>query len=113
MGEIIVFTSGKGGVGKTTSIANIGAGLSQLDKKVVMLDTDMGLRNLDVVMGLENQINYNLLDLLENKCRLQQALIRDKAFPNLYLIPASLKNPSMEQYKIQFQQLFDRLSGRY
>ena len=113
MGEIIVFTSGKGGVGKTTSIANIGAGLSQLDKKVVMLDTDMGLRNLDVVMGLENQINYNLLDLLENKCRLQQALIRDKAFPNLYLIPASLKNPSMEQYKIQFQQLISQLNRSF
>ena len=78
MGEAIVFTSGKGGVGKTTTIANIGAGLSRLDKKVIMLDTDMGLRNLDVVMGMEDQIQYNLIDLLENKCRLKQALIRDK-----------------------------------
>ena len=77
MGEAIVFTSGKGGVGKTTTIANIGAGLSRLDKKVVMLDTDMGLRNLDVVMGMEDQIQYNLLDLLDNQCRLKQALIRD------------------------------------
>ena len=77
MGEAIVFTSGKGGVGKTTTIANIGAGLSRLDKKVIMLDTDMGLRNLDVVMGMEDQIQYNLIDLLENKCRLKQALIRD------------------------------------
>lgn len=109
MGETIVFTSGKGGVGKTTTIANIGAGLSQLDKKVVMLDTDMGLRNLDVVMGLEDQINYNLLDLLEKKCRLQQALIRDKRFPNLYLIPASLKTPAMEQYEEQFKVLIDHL----
>ena len=72
MGEAIVFTSGKGGVGKTTTIANIGAGLSRLDKKVIMLDTDMGLRNLDVVMGMEDQIQYNLIDLLENKCRLKQ-----------------------------------------
>ena len=82
MGEAIVFTSGKGGVGKTTTIANIGAGLSRLDKKVIMLDTDMGLRNLDVVMGMEDQIQYNLIDLLENKCRLKQALIRDKRYPN-------------------------------
>jgi len=113
MGETIVFTSGKGGVGKTTTIANIGAGLSQLDKKVVMLDTDMGLRNLDVVMGLEDQINYNLLDLLENKCRLQQALIRDKRFPNLYLIPASLKVPSMEQYEAQFKGLISYLKQEF
>ena len=89
MGEAIVFTSGKGGVGKTTTIANIGTGLAQLDKKVVMLDTDMGLRNLDVVMGLEDRINYNLLDVLENRCRLNQALIKDKRFENLYMIPAS------------------------
>ena len=61
MGEAIVFTSGKGGVGKTTTIANIGAGLSRLDKKVIMIDTDMGLRNLDVVMGMEDQIQYNLI----------------------------------------------------
>ena len=113
MGETIVFTSGKGGVGKTTTIANIGAGLSQLDKKVVMLDTDMGLRNLDVVMGLEDRINYNLLDLLENKCKLQQALIRDKRFSNLYLIPASLRTPSMEQYKIPFQNLIRQLKEQF
>ena len=91
MGEAIVFTSGKGGVGKTTTIANIGAGLSRLDKKVIMLDTDMGLRNLDVVMGMEDQIQYNLIDLLENKCRLKQALIRDKRYPNLFMIPAALR----------------------
>lgn len=109
MGETIVFTSGKGGVGKTTTIANIGAGLSQLDKKVVMLDTDMGLRNLDVVMGLEDQINYNLLDLLENRCRLNQALIRDRRFPNLYMIPASLKVLPLEKYDTAFQNLINHL----
>ena len=109
MGETIVFTSGKGGVGKTTTIANIGAGLSQLDKKVVMLDTDMGLRNLDVVMGLEDRINYNLLDLLENRCRLNQALIRDKRFPNLYLIPASLKSLPLEKYEKAFEILIHHL----
>ena len=89
MGEAIVFTSGKGGVGKTTTIANIGAGLSRLDKKVIMLDTDMGLRNLDVVMGMEDQIQYNLIDLLENKCRLKQALIKDTQFPELCLLPSA------------------------
>lgn len=113
MGETIVFTSGKGGVGKTTTIANIGAGLSQLDKKVVMLDTDMGLRNLDVVMGLEDQINYNLLDLLENRCRLHQALIRDKRFQNLYMIPASLKNIPLEKYKNAFSVLVNHLKQEF
>ncbi len=113
MGETIVFTSGKGGVGKTTTIANIGAGLSQLDKKVIMLDTDMGLRNLDVVMGLEDQINYNLLDLLENRCRLNQAIIRDKRFPNLYMIPASLKSIPLEKYQKAFSILLEHLKKEY
>ena len=97
MGEAIVFTSGKGGVGKTTTIANIGAGLSRLDKKVIMIDTDMGLRNLDVVMGMEDQIQYNLIDLLENKCRLKQALIRDKRYPNLFMIPAALRSENLSR----------------
>ena len=113
MGETIVFTSGKGGVGKTTTIANIGAGLSQLDKKVVMLDTDMGLRNLDVVMGLEDQINYNLLDLLDNRCRINQALIRDKRFPNLYMIPASLKSIPLDKYEKAFSVLLNHLKNEY
>lgn len=89
MGEVIVITSGKGGVGKTTTTANIGAGLSQMDKKVVIIDTDLGLRNLDVVMGLENLIVYNLVDLIEGKCRLKQALIRDRRYENLYLLPSA------------------------
>lgn len=113
MSEAIVFTSGKGGVGKTTVLANVGVGLSQLDKKVVMLDTDMGLRNLDVVMGLEDQINYNLLDLLENRCRLNQALIRDKRFPNLYMIPASLKNIPLEKYEKAFSILINHLKTEF
>lgn len=100
-------------MGKTTTIANIGAGLSQLDKKVIMLDTDMGLRNLDVVMGLEDQINYNLLDLLENRCRINQALIRDKRFPNLYMIPASLKSISLEKYEKAFVVLLNHLKKEY
>ena len=113
MGEAIVFTSGKGGVGKTTAIANIGTGLSQLDKKVIMLDADMGLRNLDVVMGLEERIRYNLLDLLENKCRLKQALIKDKRFDNLYMIPASLKTGPLKDYIPALQILIESLKTEF
>lgn len=89
MSEVIVITSGKGGVGKTTTTANVGTGLAQLNKKVVLIDTDIGLRNLDVVMGLENRIVYNLVDIIEGNCRIKQALIRDKKYPELYLIPSA------------------------
>lgn len=89
MSEVIVITSGKGGVGKTTTTANVGTGLAQLDKKVVLIDTDIGLRNLDVVMGLENRIVYNLVDVVEGNCRIKQALIKDKRYPNLYLLPSA------------------------
>ena len=89
MGEIIVVTSGKGGVGKTTTTANIGAGLASLGKKVLVIDTDLGLRNLDVVMGLENRIVYNLVDVIEGKCRLNQAIIKDRRYENLYLLPSA------------------------
>ena len=89
MGEVIVITSGKGGVGKTTTTANIGIGLSGLGKKVIVIDTDLGLRNLDVVMGLENRIVYNIVDVIEGSCRLKQALIKDKRFPELYLLPSA------------------------
>jgi septum site-determining protein MinD len=89
MSEVIVVTSGKGGVGKTTTTANIGTGLAKLGKKVVMIDTDTGLRNLDVVLGLENRIVYNLVDVVEGNCRLKQAMISDKRCPNLYLLPTA------------------------
>ncbi len=89
MSEVIVITSGKGGVGKTTTTANIGAGLSLMGKKVVIVDTDLGLRNLDVVMGLENLIIYNLVDVVTGRCRIKQALIRDKRYENLYLLPSA------------------------
>lgn len=89
MSEVIVLTSGKGGVGKTTATANLGTALAAVDKKTVMVDTDIGLRNLDVVVGLENRIVYNLVDVIEGNCRLKQALIRDKRYPNLFLLPAA------------------------
>lgn len=89
MGEAIVITSGKGGVGKTTTSANIGTALALQGKKVCMVDTDIGLRNLDVVMGLENRIIYDLVDVADGRCRLPQALIKDKRFDELYLLPAA------------------------
>jgi septum site-determining protein MinD len=89
MGEAIVITSGKGGVGKTTTSANLGTALALQGKKVCLVDTDIGLRNLDVVMGLENRIIYDLVDVIEGSCRLKQALIKDKRFDELYLLPAA------------------------
>ena len=82
MGEVIVITSGKGGVGKTTTTANLGSSLALEGKKVVLVDTDIGLRNLDVVMGLENRIVYDLVDVVEGRCRTKQALIKDLASTN-------------------------------
>lgn len=104
MGEVIVITSGKGGVGKTTTTANIGAGLVNLGKKVVVIDADIGLRNLDVVLGLENRIVYDLVDVVTGQCRLKQALIKDKRFEGLYLIPAAQtkdKNAVSEQQMVE------------
>ncbi|MFD0617978.1 septum site-determining protein MinD [Paenibacillus sp. GCM10027629] len=89
MGEAIVVTSGKGGVGKTTTSANLGTALALLGRKVCMVDTDIGLRNLDVVMGLENRIIYDLCDVADGRCRLSQALVKDKRFEELYLLPAA------------------------
>jgi septum site-determining protein MinD len=88
-GKVITVTSGKGGVGKTTATANIGAALGSNGSRVVCIDADIGLRNLDVVLGLENRIVYDLVDVVEGRCRLRQALIRDKRLPELYLIPAA------------------------
>ncbi len=89
VGEVIVITSGKGGVGKTTTTANLGAGLAHQGRKVCLVDADIGLRNLDVVLGLENRIVYDLVDVVEGFCRLRQALIRDKRMDSLYLLPAA------------------------
>ncbi len=89
MGEVIVVTSGKGGVGKTTTTANIGTALALHGRKVVLVDTDIGLRNLDVVLGLENRIVYDIVDVIEGFCRLRQAVIKDKRFENLFLLPAA------------------------
>ena len=89
--KVITVTSGKGGVGKTTATANLGAALASLGYKVVCIDADVGLRNLDVVLGLENRIVYDLVDVIEGRCRIRQAMIRDKRLPELFLIPAAQK----------------------
>src|SRR5436190_8023544 len=87
--QVVTITSGKGGVGKTTTTANLGTALALLGKKVVVVDADIGLRNLDVVMGLENRIVYDIVDVVEGRWRSRQALIKDKRFPDLYLLPAA------------------------
>jgi len=87
--KVITITSGKGGVGKTTATANIGAALATMGQRVACIDADIGLRNLDVVLGLENRIVYDLVDAVEGRCRLSQAMIKDKHIPNLYLIPSA------------------------
>ncbi len=109
MSEIIVVTSGKGGVGKTTTTANIGAGLARLGKKVIIVDTDLGLRNLDVVMGMENRIVYNLIDVIEGNCRLKQALIRDSRFEELYLLPSAQTRDKTAISPEQMRKLTDDL----
>jgi septum site-determining protein MinD len=87
--KVVTVTSGKGGVGKTTATANLAAALAADGGKVVCIDADIGLRNLDVVLGLENRIVYDIVDIVEGRCRLRQAMIRDKRLPELYLIPAA------------------------
>jgi septum site-determining protein MinD len=87
--QIITIASGKGGVGKTTTTANLAVALAKSEQRVVCIDADIGLRNLDVVLGLENRIVYDLVDAVEGRCRLKQAMIRDKRLPELYLIPAA------------------------
>lgn len=113
MGEVIVITSGKGGVGKTTTTANVGTGLAKLDKKVVLIDTDIGLRNLDVVMGLENRIVYNLVDVIEGNCRIKQALIKDKRYPNLYLLPSAQTRDKTAVNPEQMKKLCNELRDEF
>jgi septum site-determining protein MinD len=113
MGEVIVVTSGKGGVGKTTTTANVGTGLAMLDKKVVLIDTDIGLRNLDVVMGLENRIVYNLVDVVEGNCRIRNALIKDKRYPNLYLLPSAQTRDKNAVNPEQMKKLADELRNEF
>jgi len=113
MGETIVITSGKGGVGKTTTTANIGTALASMGYKVVLIDTDIGLRNLDVVMGLENRIVFDLVDVANGNCRLKQALIKDKRFENLVLLPAAQTKDKTAVTPEQLKELCDQLREEF
>ena len=113
MGEVIVVTSGKGGVGKTTTTANIGTALAKLNKKVVLIDTDIGLRNLDVVMGLENRIVYNLVDVVEGSCKVKQAMIRDKRYDTLFLLPAAQTKDKTSVTPDQMKKLSEELKQEF
>ena len=113
MGKVIVITSGKGGVGKTTSSANLGAALAMQNQKTLLIDTDIGLRNLDVVMGLENRIVYDLIDVIEGVCKPKQAIIKDKRNDNLHLLPAAQSRDKNAVTPEQMRELIEILKAEY
>ena len=108
-GRVIVITSGKGGVGKTTTNANIGTALAREGKKVVMIDTDLGLRNLDLLLGLENRIVYTIVDVVEKRCKLKQALVKDKKNPNLCLLAAAQTRDKSAVTQEQLKEICEEL----
>ncbi len=108
-GKVVTISSGKGGVGKTTATANLGISLASLGKKVVVIDADIGLRNLDVIMGLENRIVYDLVDIVEGRSKLRQAMIKHKKFDRLFLIPAAQTRDKMAVSPDDMVKLTDEL----
>ena len=107
--RVITVTSGKGGVGKTTTVANLGAFLSQMGKKAILIDGDIGLRNLDLVLGLENRVVYTLIDAIEGRCKIKQALVKDKRFENLFLLPAAQNKDKESVDKNDFKNLVEKI----
>ena len=112
-GRVIVITSGKGGVGKTTASANIGTALAKAGNKVVMIDTDLGLRNLDLLLGLENRIVYTIVDVVEERCKLKQALVKDKKNPNLCLLAAAQTRDKSAVTEEQLKDICEKLKKDY
>ncbi len=113
MSRVIVVTSGKGGVGKTTITANLGTALARLDRSVVLVDADFGLRNLDLLLNLENRIVYTAVDVIAGECRLEQALVKDKRTPNLALLPAAQTRNKTAVSSEQMCKLVKQLTSRY
>jgi septum site-determining protein MinD len=113
LGRAIVITSGKGGVGKTTTTANVGSALAALGKRVVLVDADVGLRNLDIVLGLESRVKHHVLDVLENVCDLDAALIRDKRVDTLYLLAAAQSREKEEVDTEGMRGLIEELRRRF
>lgn len=112
-GRVIVITSGKGGVGKTTTSANIGTALARSGSSVVLIDTDIGLRNLDLLLGLENRIVYTLVDVVEERCKLKQALVKDKKNPNLCLLAAAQTRDKSAVTAEQLKDITEKLKKDY
>lgn len=113
MAKVFVITSGKGGVGKTTTTANLGVGLATRGKRTLLIDADIGLRNLDVVMGLENRIVYDLIDVIEGRCKMSKAFIKDKRCENLYLLPAAQTRDKDAVNPEQMKELIDNLKSEF
>jgi len=113
MSKIIVITSGKGGVGKTTTTANLGMALAKRGRQVAVVDADFGLRNLDLLLGLENRIVYTAVEVLSGECRLEQAIVKDKRQPRLVLLPAAQNRMKDAIAPEQMTQLVDMLVSKY
>ncbi len=113
MGKVIVITSGKGGVGKTTSTANLGTALAMIERTVVIIDADVGLRNLDVVMGLESRVVYTSMDVIEKRCDLDKALVKDRRVEDLMLLAASQRNRKDDIKPEQMQEICEKLKQEY
>jgi septum site-determining protein MinD len=113
MGEVIIVASGKGGTGKTTAVANLGAALATAGKLTVLVDMDMGLRNLDVALGLESDIVYDVSDIIDGTCTIDEVLIKDSRYENLYFIPAPQTRDASDLDEEKFSELWENLKNRF